>query len=178
MKSLLITIAIVCSLTAAAQNYTVTDAGSSVKFSIKNFGLTVNGSFTGLQGKVVFDSANLAAATFEVSVSASTVNTGNGSRDKHLNKEEYFNTAAYPRLSFTSTKITAASAKGSYVMDGMITIKGTIKAVHFPFTATATASGYQFDGTFKLNRRDFKVGSGSMVLSDNLDVVLKIAANK
>jgi polyisoprenoid-binding protein YceI len=32
---------------------------SKVKFSIKNFGLNVNGSFNGLQGYVVFDPSNL-----------------------------------------------------------------------------------------------------------------------
>ena len=50
--------------------------------------------------------------------------------------------------------------------------------ISFPFTATATVNGYQFAGQFKINRRDFKVGGGSMVLSDDLKVLLNISANK
>jgi polyisoprenoid-binding protein YceI len=66
-----------------AQNYHVTDAGSEVKFTIKNFGLNVAGSFKGLKGAVVFDPSSLAASSVNVTVDAATVNTGNGSRDKH-----------------------------------------------------------------------------------------------
>ena len=73
-----------------AQQYTPADAGSSVKFVIKNFGLNVDGSFMGLQGKITFNRDNLAASVFNVSVDAATVNTGNGKRDTHLKKEEYF----------------------------------------------------------------------------------------
>ena len=99
-----------CSTDIVAQNYTAADAGSEVKFSIKNFGLNVDGSFKGLQGKIVFDPANLSTATINVSVDAATVNTGNGSRDKHLKKDDYFDVAHHTKLTFLSSKISSTEA--------------------------------------------------------------------
>lgn len=159
-----------------AQHLVPKDEGSEVKFSIKNFGLNVTGSFKGLKGIIVFDPANLPAAVFNVSVQANTVNTGNGSRDKHLKKEDYFNVASYPELNFTSTKISTSGT--GYTVEGTLTIKGKKKNISFPFTAVAISNGYQLKGQFKINRLDFNVGSSSWVLSNELTVSLTIAAIK
>lgn len=159
-----------------AQNYIPADASSEVRFAIKNFGVTVNGSFKGLKGKIIFDEQALAASSVTVTVDASTVNTGNGSRDKHLKKEDYFNAEAYPTLSFVSTKITGKP--GAYNIEGNLTIKGTTKTISFPFTATATTNGYRLNGQFKINRRNFNVGGSSWVLSDDLTVSLSVTVIK
>ena len=61
-------------------------------------------------------------------------------------------------------------------MFGKITIKGVTKEINFPFTSTAKNGGYLFEGSFKLNRRDFGVGGDSISLSDGLTVSLSIFA--
>jgi len=162
----------------AAQNYVPVDASSSVKFSIKNFGSAVPGTFKGLQGKIVFNTKNVTSSSFNVTIDASTINTGNHSRDKHLVKEEYFNAATYPKISFISTKISNSNKEDTFIMDGDITIKGVKHAVSFLFTATTQADSYLFVGQFKLNRRDFNVGGSSLVLSDDLTVYLSVVAKK
>ena len=162
----------------SAQTYTPSDNGSSVKFSIKNFALNVGGSFKGLKGKLTFNPASLSASSFNVSVDAATVNTGNGSRDNHLRKEEYLDAGKFPLISFASTKITPSGEAGNFMMNGKITIKGVTRNISFPFTATLKSDGYLFNGSFKLNRRDFGVGGSSMVMSDNLTVILSVLAKK
>lgn len=161
-----------------AQQYVPVDAGSSVKFVIKNFGLSVDGSFKGLQGKISFSPENLSAAVFNVSVDAATVNTGNGSRDGHLKKDDYFDVAKYPTINFTSTKITTGSKQGEYTMNGTVTIKGISKPVSFPFVVSTAASGNIFSGQFKINRRNFKVGGNSLVLSDDVTLTLNVSTVK
>lgn len=163
---------------SSAQNYVPVDAGSSVKFSIKNFGSAVLGTFKGLQGSIVFNPKSIASSSFNITVDAGTVNTDNGTRDKHLKKEDYFDVAKHSRISFVSTKISSSSKQGEFIVDGNITIKGVAKPVSFPFTATAQGDGYLFVGQFKLNRRDFGVGSSSWVLSDDLTVYLSVFARK
>jgi polyisoprenoid-binding protein YceI len=159
-----------------AQDYTPVDAASQVKFSIKNFGAAVDGSFKGLRGSVKFIPGNPAASSVNVTVDAATVNTGNSSRDKHLKKADYFDVAKYPTLGFASVKITGKD--GSYTMEGNLTIKGTTKYISFPFTATPIANGYRLQGQFRINRRDFKVGGNSWVLSDNATISLNVQAIK
>ena len=179
MKKIVLSVAVM--LVAAftfAQGYVPVDNGSDIAFSIKNFGLNVNGSFKGLKGKISFNPANLSASVFLVTVDAATINTGIASRDKHLKKEEYFDAEKYPQLSFVSGKISNSTKAGTLFMEGKITIKGVTKSVSFPFTATPKEEGYMFEGTFKLNRRDFGVGGKSMVMSDNLSVTLSVFARK
>ena len=151
------------------------DEGSAVQFKIKNFGSTVTGTMKGLRGSMEFDPAQLAGAHFDVSVDAATVDTDSGMRDRHLQKEEYFDVATYSRLRFVSTAVTA-SAPGKYVVTGNLTIKSTTKSVSFPFTYSSVGGNAVFEGEFLLNRRDFSVGGGSFSLSDNLTVVLKVTS--
>lgn len=177
MKNLLIILLLVAGVcNVKAQEYAPTDEGSEVTFSIKNFGLNVAGSFKGLKGAIKFLPGNPAASSINVTVDAATVNTGNKARDRHLVKEEYFNAASYPTLKFVSVSISGKN--GSYTVEGNLTIKGITKSISFPFTATATANGYRLQGQFRLNRKDFKVGGNSWVLSNDLAVSLNIAAIK
>ena len=166
----------VFSLSLFAQAYTPADNGSKVHFVIKNFGIATGGDFKGLAGNIKFDPANLPSSDFNVSVDAGTVDTDIESRDKDLQKSEYFDVKNYPRLSFQSTKITKTNKDGYFYMFGNITIKGVTKEIKFPFTATAKDDGYLFEGSFKLNRRDFGVGGKSLSMADDLNVSLSVFA--
>jgi polyisoprenoid-binding protein YceI len=164
------------SITLFAQSYTPKDDGSKVHFVIKNFGVATGGDFTGLSGTIKFDPNNPATADFDVSVDAKTVDTDIESRDKDLRKSNYFDVTTYPKLSFKSTKVTKTNKADYLYMFGNITIKGVSKEIKFPFKATAKDGGYLFEGNFKLNRRDFGVGSSSISLADELTVTLSILA--
>lgn len=161
---------------AFTQSLKPVDEGSLVKFFIKNLGITVTGTFSGLRGSIVFNPTDLAACNFQVSVDASTINTSIAKRDRDLKKENYFDVKKYPRLSFSSIKISKGSQPSAFMMNGKITIKGITKSISFPFNATPQKSGYLFKGEFDLNRRDFKVGGNSLILSDDLHVALEIQA--
>lgn len=115
-----------------AQNFKPIDEGSRVRFSIKNFGIPTGGTFTGLQGNIIFDADNLSASSFDVNVDAKTINTSINARDNHLRKDEYFDVKKYPTLRFISTKVTTSSTKGSLLVSGKITIKGITKEISFP----------------------------------------------
>ena len=178
LKKILTTFAIFSTLVISAQTYTPTDAGSKVRFVIKNFGINTGGTFDGLSGNITFDPASLATASFNVSVDAKTVDTDMEARDNHLRKAEYFDVEKFPKLSFKSTKVTTTNKEGYLFMFGTITIKNVSKEVSFPFTQKSKDDGILFEGEFKLNRRDFGVGGKSFSMSDELTVELSIFAKK
>ena len=159
-----------------AQSYTPVDNESKIHFVINNFGIATGGDFTGITGAIKFDPADLTNADFDVSVDAGTVDTDIEARDNHLRKSDYLDVKNFPRILFKSSRITKTNKDGYWYMFGSITIKGVTKEVKFPFTATAKDSGYLFEGTFKLNRRDFGVGGRSISLSDDLTVTLSVTA--
>ncbi|MEP6749598.1 MAG: YceI family protein [Bacteroidota bacterium] len=176
MKKIVLSLLMAITGACAVAQYKPVDNGSSVQFKIKNFGVNTGGSFSGLQGDIKFDGNHLEDAVVDVSIDANTVNTGNETRDNHLRGETYFDVQHFPRIHFVSSKVTAAVGASS-IVSGKLTIKNKTKDISFPFTAVATAEGYLFKGTFVINRREFGVGSTS-VISDNLEVQLSVLAKK
>jgi len=178
IKKILTAVSLFCVITVFGQNYTPADAGSKVRFVIKNFGINTGGTFEGLAGSILFDPANLTSASFNVSVEAKTVNTDMEGRDNHLRKAEYFDVEKYPKISFRSTRITTTNKEGYLYMFGVITIKNVSKEVSFPFKQTSKDDGVLFEGEFKLNRLDFGVGGKSFSMADELNVELSVFAKK
>ncbi|THU30387.1 YceI family protein [Niastella caeni] len=164
-------------LNLSAQSITPLDSASQVTFKIKNLGFNTTGSFSGLAGTITFNPDNPDGCSFDVHIDASTVNTGVELRDKHLRSEDYFDVKNYPKIRFVSVKITGTKKNGTLFVSGKLTMRGITKDISFPFTWETIKDGYLFNGSFKLNRRDFKVGGGSTV-SDNLTVLLKVVAKK
>ena len=161
----------------AVAQYKPVDDGSSIEFNVKHFGLRTNGSFSGLQGQITFDKNSLSDAKFDVSIDAGSIRTGVDMRDNHLRGEGYFEATKYPRIHFVSTKITSNGKSEEFLFSGQLTIKNHSKDISFPFTATQNVNGYLFKGSFSLSRKDFEVGS-SGVISDNVDVLLSVTAEK
>jgi polyisoprenoid-binding protein YceI len=152
------------------------DEGSRVHFVIKNFGFKTGGDFKGLKGTIKFDPGNLPGCSFNATVDASTIDTDNGTRDRHLKKDEYFDVAKHPVIGMVSTKIEATGKPGIYMFTGNLTIKGITKPVKFSFNASNNNNGYLFTGEFGINRRDFNIGGSSISMADNLKVSLSIFA--
>jgi len=121
---------IVLSFALFSQSYTPTDEGSKVHFSINNFGIATGGNFKGLSGSIKFDPANLAASDFDVSVDANSIDTDIEARDNHLRKAEYFDVAAYPKLSFKSTRLTKTNRDGYFYLFGTIRSKESLKKLN------------------------------------------------
>jgi polyisoprenoid-binding protein YceI len=161
-----------------AQVYVPVDATSNVRFKIKNFGSTVDGSFKGLKGSINFDASNLSNALFDVTINAATVDTGIGMRDNHLRKPDYFGVIHFPTIRFVSTKVDKSVKPNEAVIFGKLTIKNTTKEISFPFRYVETNGVLHFTGDFKINRRDFNVGGSSISLSDELIVLLDVGTTK
>jgi len=161
----------------ATAQYKPAEDGSSIEFKVKHFGINTSGSFSGLQGTISFDRNSPATSQFDVTVDANSIQTGMDLRDSHLRGDSYFDIEKYPRMHFVSTKITATGKSEALFITGQLTIKNHTKDISFPFTATPSDTGYLFKGSFAISRKDFEVG-GSGVISDNVEVLLIIAATK
>ena len=160
-----------------AQQYKPADQGSEIGFVIKNFGISIKGSFSGVSGTITWDAQHPDKCLFDVSVDAASVNTDNSMRDDHLKKESFFDAEKYPRIHFVSTGISGPDRSGHYTVTGKLTIKATTKDISFPFVVTSLGDDLIFKGGFNLNRRDFDVG-GSNTVSNQLTVSLTVLAQK
>jgi polyisoprenoid-binding protein YceI len=176
MKKIILFILTILVSSSVFAQYKPVDHGSSLQFTIKNFGFDVIGAFTDLQGDINFDPQNPSTGNFDVSIDAATISTDNSLRDHHLQGDTYFDVKNYPKIHFVSTKVSGAK-NGVYSIMGKLTIKKQTRVISFPFTATQANGGFLFKGTFKINRKDFDVG-GTSTIADNLEVALNILTKK
>jgi len=180
MKNLLLCLALSCGITLLTLTPSLSQTAwkpgkASVTFKIKNAGLTVNGSFGGFAGTLLFDPARPETGKLTATVETATLDTGVGMRDGHLKKEDYFNVTTYPRISLTSISIEKKGGDG-YVGIFDLTLKGTTRRITMPFTFTQTDNSGTFAGGFDINRLDYKVGKSNLFLSDKLIINLSVQA--
>ncbi len=149
--------------------------GSSIVFSIHNFGFKTGGTLAPPQGDIQFNPDDLSKASFQVTIQTASINTDNESRDEHLREEDYFDVKKYPQIRFVSNSVRSMDKQGNYEAAGTLTIKDISKPISLPFKAEKTGNGYRFSGSFKMNRRDFNIG-GSSTLSNELTVDIIVVA--
>jgi polyisoprenoid-binding protein YceI len=107
--------------------YEIDPAHSSVLFSIRHLMVTnVRGSFTGVKGTVVYDSANPSATTAEAVIDASTINTHDEKRDGHVKSSDFLDVAQYPTIIFKSTSV-KKTGDTELEVTGDLTIHGVTK---------------------------------------------------
>lgn len=173
-STLFLVFGLLMGLSAVAQpNWKTTKA--AVTFKIRNAGLTVNGSFDGFMGNLVFDPAMPEKAQLSASVNTSTIDTGIGMRNNHLKKEEYFDVANHPKITLKSTHIEKKGAN-AYLGTFALTIKGTTRNVTIPFTVSQTGTIAQFGGEFEINRRDYNVGGRNLLMGNDVTITIAIQA--
>lgn len=146
---------------------------SAIIFKIKNAGITVDGSFSGLEADIHFNQLKPEEATITASVNTKTVNTNNKMRDEHIRKPEYFDAEKFPKITLTSTKIEKTGPitfKGTF----KLTMKGVTKEVIIPFTFMKIPEKTEFKGSFTINRRDYGVGGNSISMADNVTITMTI----
>ena len=177
MKTIILVLVVLLTSRTTRTQYKPDAKGSSVTFTIKNFGISTGGSFSGLNGDIQFDIKDLSRAVFNVSIDANTINTDNDTRDNHLRQQDYFDVKKYPHISFVSTRVVQSDKAGVLLLYGKLTIKSQVKDISFPFTVIPSGNGYLFKGSFSINRKEFGVG-GTSVISNNLEVQLNVLATQ
>ena len=132
---------------------------SQVTFSMSHLGGKVTGTFTGLQGNVIFDENNLAGSSMDVSLDANSIDTKNRARDKDLRGKKFFEVEKYPRIHFKSLEI-SKTADG-YQVRGQLTIKDVTREEIIPFKVEKQGDVSVFTGSLTVNRKNYNLGKSS-----------------
>ena len=173
MKKLAICLICICVTTLAFSQAKQKVTKSDVRYKVKNMGFSSTGSIAGFEATILFDKDHLTTSSIEASVAVHTIDSDNDMRDTHLKKPEYFDAEKYPKIIMKS--ISFAHKSGSnYIGQFDVTIKGITKRVEVPFTYVVNGSTAVFNGGFKFNRLDFNIGDKSMVLSNEITIILNV----
>lgn len=152
-----------------AQEWRQDTTKTKVKFTIRNFGVNVDGEFTDARIATNFNTDDLQGFQLNAEIAVNSIDTGIKGRDEHLFKENYFNLEKYPIITLTSHKLKKLQ-NSNYVLTANLTIKGTTKKFELPLEIIEEDNQLRISSSFTLNRRDFEVGGGSLVMSKKVKV--------
>jgi polyisoprenoid-binding protein YceI len=111
---------------------------------------TVRGSFNLFSASGETDEKTGLPTKLSMEIDATSVSTNNEQRDGHLKSPDFFDTEKFPKITFTSTKISGTPAELTIVGD--LTIRGVTK----PITLTGELSSAMKD-PWGLQRRSIEV---------------------
>lgn len=108
--------------------YMIDPSHSRIGFSIRHMMIAkVHGGFDKFSGKLVYDAAQPAKSSIEVTIEAGSINTQEAQRDGHLKSADFFDVEKYPTLQFKSTRV--EGALGELKVHGDLTIHGVSQPV-------------------------------------------------
>lgn len=129
---------------------------SKVEFEVSNMGKIVKGTILNVKGTVNFEPENIENAMFDATVDPSTIDTKSKGRDKHLQKNDFFDAKNFPEIRIKSDKIVQKNF--NYEAMATLTIKDISIPVVIPFTVAEEGKQKKFVGSFSLKRKDYELG--------------------
>jgi polyisoprenoid-binding protein YceI len=175
-------------LSVPAGTWKVDPVHSSVEFQVKHLGIaTVKGQFNEFEGTL---EVGPEGATAYGTVKTASVDTREPQRDNHLRSADFFEADTYPEIAFRSTAINP-TGEDEFEIVGDLSIHGVTRSV----TLRATLEGHEpedhqgktrvgISASAQINRSDYEMrfnaalGSGNMVVSDKVKILVEVSAVK
>jgi polyisoprenoid-binding protein YceI len=173
--------------TAATATWKIDPAHTAAQFAVKHLMIsTVRGAFKGVNGTINWDDSDVTKSTVNVTIDATTVDTGEPPRDKDLKSDKFFDVANNPTLTFKSTKVEQAGT-GKLKVTGDLTIRGVTKQVVLDVDGPSASVKDPWGNTrsaitasTKVNRQDFgvkwnaNIDGGGVVVGDDVNITIDL----
>ena len=191
MKKSLLTLAAIAAMAAtsvaqaAPATYAIDPTHTFATFEINHFGASINrGRFDKKSGTIQLDKA-AKTGRVELTIDATSINSGTPAFDKHLQSADLFDAAKHPTITFAADKFVFNGDKVSEVT-GTLTLLGktnpvTLKANQFNCYESPMLKREVCGGDFEttLQRSQWGMGYGlQWGFPDNVRLVVQVEAVK
>jgi polyisoprenoid-binding protein YceI len=163
---------------------------SSVHFSVRHLVIAkVGGSFGRWTGTVQAPDGDFSKATVDVTIDASSIDTGVEQRDAHLKSPDFFDVAQFPELRFVGKRVQPQAGADIDVI-GDLTIKGITREVTLRVEQLGEARDpwgnlrAAFSAQTSIDRKDFgltwnqALETGGVMVGDRVQIEAEIQAVK
>ena len=168
----------------------IDNSHSNAEFSVKHMMISnVKGRFATFGGTIAYDPTNPADSAVNVEIDVASISTHDEKRDEHLRSGDFFDVAAFPKMTFVSTKV-KPNGTDKFEVVGDLTIKG----ITMPVTLKAELEGVgtspwgaevaAFVATTEISRKDFGLNwnvaleAGGVLVGDKIKIALEVEAAK
>jgi len=175
---------------STTNNWNIDTAHSGINFSVRHMVVSkVRGHFAKFSGTLAIDDADLTRSSVDVTIDASSIDTGTAQRDEHLRSADFFDVAQFPTLRFRSKRIEKVG-KVQFRVIGDLTIRDVTREV--PLDVEYGGRGKDpwgneragFAAKAAIDRKDFglqwnqALETGGLLVGDKVEIDLDIQAVK
>ena len=178
---------------AQEETFNIDRAHSVIGFSVKIAGgfSEIEGAFNDFKVDSKVEAETYKLINVNVAIQATSINTGNESRDNHLRTDDFFDVEYYPTITFNSTNIVQNGI--DYEIQGDFTMHGITNRITIPFKRSHADKmvwifgipNIIYEGALNLDRTDYDIkatarwnsiiaSTGDMAMSDEVSIRLKI----
>jgi polyisoprenoid-binding protein YceI len=172
------------------ERWEIDSSHSSVHFSVRHLVIAkVRGVFARWTGSVQVPDGDFSKATVDVTIDASSIDTGVAQRDAHLKSADFFDATEFPELHFVGKRVQPRSGDEVDVV-GDLTIKGITREVVLRVEQHGQARDpwgnvrAAFTAKTSIDRKDFgltwnqALETGGVMVGDRVEIEAEIEAVK
>jgi polyisoprenoid-binding protein YceI len=169
---------------AAPESFVIEQNHTKPRFEYSHMGYSTQVSrFDTVTGKITLDRAAKTGAV-DISIDATSVNTGSTPFNGHIQGEDFFDTAKYPLISYKSDKLKFEGDK-LVAVEGNLTIKGVTKPVMLMVSSFMCMPHPMMkkevcgaNATAHIKRSDFNMGKYAPLVSDEVTLSIPVESIK
>lgn len=167
--------------------WSIDPAHAEITFKVRHLMISnVQGKFNTFDASIYTLGKDFQTAEIDLSIDASSIDTGDKKRDEHLRGDEFLDAKNHKQITFVSNTIEKSEVDGQYEIWGALTIKGRSKKIKL----FAQLGGFiqdpwgnervGFSITGKINRIDWGLNwnsiieAGGVLISEEIAIVCEI----
>jgi polyisoprenoid-binding protein YceI len=175
LRTLLVILSAAAALCSSvrASTWELDPAATQVAFSVRNLTMAnVGGHFRLTSGRVTLVEEDPSRSTVEAVIDATSVDTGEPKRDRHLRSADFLDVDHHPRITFRSARIEQIG-DGHWKMAGALTILGVTRPVVFDVQG-GTVHGSRADAhaSVTIDRRDFGMTYAGFAVGKDVTITI------
>jgi polyisoprenoid-binding protein YceI len=174
------------SQTITRTKWTLDPSHSQIGFRVKHLMVTnVRGTFKDNNAEIFTTGNDFSNAEINLSIDASSVDTGDTTRDSHLKSPDFFDAENFKKINFKGISFEKIN-EGKYALAGDITIKGVTKRIQLDVEFNGIINdpygnkraGFEITG--KISRKDFgltwnaALEAGGVMVGDEVKINCEI----
>ena len=172
----------------AVERWAIDASHSGIHFSVRHLVIAkVRGQFTRWSGELRVPEGDWSKGSVEVTVDASSIDTGVADRDTHLKSADFFDVATHPEITFKASGLQSKDARDGK-LTGQLTIKGITRDVVLHVEQLGQARDpwgndrAAFSAKTTIDRKEFGLTwnqvleTGGVMVGDRVDLEIEIQA--
>lgn len=167
-------------------SWQIDTAHSQIQFTVRHLMISkVRGSFEKFSGTVTLDESAPANTTVDVQIETGSVNTREPQRDGHLRSPDFFNSEAFPLMTFKSKRVDVVDGHHAKLI-GDLTIRDVTREVTLDVEYLGQAkspwgtTSAGFTATTKINRKDWNLTwnqaleTGGVLVGEEVEISIEL----